>query len=110
MKIDAVLGPPRADRDGGIVRRESDGVGEQIIEHLHHAPLVADEVADIGIDVDLELDAVGRQPVLDAFGGGLDGLAILTGPSSSFMAPASMVARSRMLLVIASSALVDLVM
>ena len=36
-------------------------------------------------------------------------LPISTGPSSSFMAPASMVARSRMLLVSASSALVDLV-
>ena len=41
--------------DGGVMRRESDGVGEQIIEHLHHAALVAGEVADAGIDVDLEL-------------------------------------------------------
>ena len=63
------------DGDGGVVRRESDGVGQQIIQHLHHAAFVADEAADIGIDVDLELDAVGGEPVLDAFGGGLDGLA-----------------------------------
>ena len=61
--------------DGGVLRREADGVGEQIIQHLHHAAFVADKAADIGIDIDLELDAVGGEPVLDAFGGGLDGLA-----------------------------------
>ena len=72
---DAMLVAPGADGDGGVVRREADGVGEQIIEHLHHAAFVADEVADIGIDVDLEFDAVGREPVLNAFGGGLDGFA-----------------------------------
>ena len=49
---DAVLGAPGADRHRRIMRREADGVGEQIIEHLHHAPLVAGEIADIGIDVD----------------------------------------------------------
>ena len=72
---DAVLGSPGAEADGCVLRRESDGIGQQIIQHLHHAALVADKAADIGIDVDLELDAVGGEPVLDAFGGGLDGLA-----------------------------------
>src|ERR1700716_3659841 len=31
------------------------------------------EGADMRMDVDLELDAVGGEPVLNAFGGGLDG-------------------------------------
>ena len=69
-----MLGAPGADGDNGIVRREADRIGEQIIKHLHHAAFVAGEAADIGIDVDLELDAVGGEPVLDAFGGGLDRL------------------------------------
>lgn len=57
------------------MRREADGVGEQIVQHLHHAPLVADEGADVGLDIDLQRDAVGGEAILDAFGGGLDRLA-----------------------------------
>src|SRR3954468_17205285 len=42
----SMRGPLGADRDRGIVRRESDVVGEQVIKHLHHAPLVAGKIAD----------------------------------------------------------------
>ena len=48
-------------------------LASEIIQHLHHAAFVADEVADIGIDIDLEFDAVGREPVLNTLGGRLDG-------------------------------------
>ena len=48
-------------------------LAKQIIQHLHHAAFVADEAADIGIDIDLEFDAVGGEPVLNAFGGSVDG-------------------------------------
>src|SRR3954451_10530458 len=65
----AALGAARADPDGGVLRPEADGIGEQVIEHLHYALLVADEAADIGCDLDLETDAVGGEPVLDALGG-----------------------------------------
>ncbi len=75
LKVTLMIGAPGADGDRRIVRREADGVGEQIIQHLHHAALVADEAADIGIGIDLERDAVGGEPVLDAFGRGIDGLA-----------------------------------
>ncbi len=71
----AVLGSLGAQSDGPILRRKSDGIRQQIIQYLHHAAFVTDKTADIGIDIDLELDAVGGKPVLDAFGGGLDGLA-----------------------------------
>jgi len=57
------------------MRRESDGIGEEIVKHLLDAVLIADEVADAGVGIDLELDAVGREPVLNAFRGGIDGLA-----------------------------------
>src|ERR1700687_5351699 len=74
---DTVLAPTRAQADSGVLRRKSDGVRQEIIQNLHPAALGADEASDIGIAVALELDAVGREPVLDAFGGGLDGLADL---------------------------------
>src|SRR5258707_8071628 len=49
------------------------------MQDLVQAAFVADNTSDIGIDVDLELDAVGCEPVLDAFGGGFDGLADIDG-------------------------------
>src|SRR5258708_40057264 len=72
---DAVLRSFGAEADSSILRRKSDGIRQQIIQYLHYAAFVTDKTADIGIDVNLELDAVGGKPVLDAFGGGLDGLA-----------------------------------
>ena len=69
-----MIGAAGADDDAGIRRREADGVGEQIVQHLHDAALVADEGADIGIDRDGQADAVGGEPVLHALGGGLDRL------------------------------------
>ena len=96
-----------ADRDRGIVRRESDGVGEDYRAPAPRA-LVAGEVPISGSISTLEFDAVGRQPVLGAWrrpGWLFD----VDRAEFSFIAPASMVARSRMLLVSASSALVDLV-
>ena len=72
---DVVVGFPGAQADGGVLRRKSDGIGQEIIQHLHHAAFVAHEVADVGIDVDPEFDAVGGEPVLDALGRGFDGLA-----------------------------------
>src|SRR3977135_2785697 len=71
---DAVFGAAGADRHRGILRREADRVGKQVIENLHHAALVAGEVADVGVDIDLERDAIRREPVLNALGGGRDGL------------------------------------
>src|SRR6478672_3530356 len=65
----AALGTPRADGNGRTMRRETDRVGEQIIEYLHHPALVAGEIADAGVDLDLERDAIGREAVLNAFGG-----------------------------------------
>src|SRR5450756_23990 len=32
---DAVFGPLRAKADGGVLRRKSDGVGQEIIQYLH---------------------------------------------------------------------------
>ncbi len=37
LEHDMGVGAPRADGDDRVVRREADGVGEQVIEHLHHA-------------------------------------------------------------------------
>src|SRR6266403_3369917 len=54
---DSVFGSPGAQADGGVLRRKSDGIRQQIIQHLHHAALVAHEVPDIEIDVDPEFDA-----------------------------------------------------
>ena len=71
----AVLGPLRGQADDGILGRESDGIGQKVIQHLHYPALVGHEASDVGIDIDLELDAIGREPVLDAFRGGLNGLA-----------------------------------
>src|SRR5664279_954057 len=65
VENDAVLGSPGAETDTGILRREPDGVCQEIIQHLHHPAFVADKTADVGIDVDLELDTVGGEPVLD---------------------------------------------
>ena len=59
---------------------------------------------------DVERNAVLDQPVLHALGGGFHGLADVDQARLSFIAPASMVARSRMLLMMASSALVETVM
>src|SRR2546430_13739978 len=47
-----------------IVRRKSDRVGKKIIQHLHHAAAVGDEVPDGGIDIELEGDAVAGEAVL----------------------------------------------
>jgi hypothetical protein len=66
------------------MRRKFDGIGQQIVQHLHHAAFVADEVPDLGIDVDLELDAVGREPILDAFGGRGDGFCDIDGTQLKF--------------------------
>src|SRR5207302_7565801 len=56
-KHDGMLAPFCADADTRVLRREADGIGEQIIQHLHHAALVADKASDVGIDIDLEADA-----------------------------------------------------
>ena len=61
------------------MRREANGIRQQIIQDLHHAAFVADKASDAGVDIDLELDAVGCEPVLDAFGGSFDGLADVDG-------------------------------
>src|SRR5437868_371019 len=70
-----VIGPLRANADDCILRREAHGVGEQVVQNLHDAAFVTDKTSDAGIDVDLEADAVGGQAILNAFGGGFDGLA-----------------------------------
>ena len=59
---------------------------------------------------DVELDVVLDQPVLHAFGRRLHAGADVDMAEIQVMAPASMVARSRMLLMRASSALVEVVM
>src|SRR5206468_7469463 len=71
-KDDAMLAPPGTQADDGIVRRETDGVSQQVIKDLHDAPFVADKPADVRFDIDFELDAVGCEPVLHTLGGGID--------------------------------------
>src|SRR5664279_4146686 len=51
---DAVFGSSGAQPDAGILRREPDGVCQEIIKNLYHPAFVPDKAADVGIDVDLE--------------------------------------------------------
>ena len=52
----ASLAPLGRKRHGLAGRREADRVGEQIEQHLAHAPLVGDEAADVVGGADIEHD------------------------------------------------------
>jgi len=91
---------------GGILRRKSDGIRQQIIQHLHHAAFVAHEAPNVGIDVDLEFDAVGRKPVWMPSAAASMVLRMSTEPRLSDIAPASNGGEIEDVVMIASSALV----
>ena len=67
QRVGTALG---VERNGGARRREADGIGEQIEQHLTDAALVGREAADAGVGGDIELEAVLDEAVFDAFGSG----------------------------------------
>ena len=102
----------RREGDGFARRRKPDGVGEKIVQDLPHAPLVGDEAADIGRR--FEPPSVMPRPLArrscTPSAAAFMAARISTGSSWSVIAPASIEARSRILLMMARSALLDAVM
>ena len=73
-KNDAAVCATGAEMNRAVGRRKTDGVGKQIIKHLHDAMLIGDEAAEAGIDLDIELDILAHKAVLQTGGRFFDGL------------------------------------